>query len=183
MIQSAAGSSLGKQVISLARYWGTKTISVVRRAEQTAELKTLGADDVICSDHGRRGGEGEGDHGRKGRVGPIGRRLRHHDGDAGRGRAPRRDSVPLWRARRLRRDHQCFRSAVPGRGTQRLGALHQGDEPAGEVPGHRTGGRSARERCDYLRPAVEKFALSDCKLATAKATAPGVTGKIFLVNE
>lgn len=49
MIQSAAGSTLGKQLISLAKHWGVKTINVVRRASQKAELKSLGADFVICS--------------------------------------------------------------------------------------------------------------------------------------
>ena len=49
MIQSAAGSTLGKQMISLANHWGIKTINVVRRAEQKAELQALGADEVICS--------------------------------------------------------------------------------------------------------------------------------------
>ena len=49
VLQSAAGSALGKQVIKLAKHWGVKTINVVRRAEQKAELRALGADEVICS--------------------------------------------------------------------------------------------------------------------------------------
>ena len=49
LIQSAAGSTLGRQVIGIARHWGIKLINVVRRAEQKAELKALGADEVICS--------------------------------------------------------------------------------------------------------------------------------------
>ncbi|KAG0563987.1 hypothetical protein KC19_8G073800 [Ceratodon purpureus] len=49
MIQSAAGSVLGRQVISLAKHWGIKSINVVRRSEQKAELKALGADEVIVS--------------------------------------------------------------------------------------------------------------------------------------
>jgi trans-2-enoyl-CoA reductase len=49
VVQSAAGSTLGKQVILLAKHYGIKTINVVRRAEQRAELKALGADEVICS--------------------------------------------------------------------------------------------------------------------------------------
>jgi trans-2-enoyl-CoA reductase len=49
IIQSAAGSTLGKQVISLAKHWGIKTINVVRRSQQKAELLSLGADEVICS--------------------------------------------------------------------------------------------------------------------------------------
>ena len=49
VVQSAAGSTLGKQVISLAKHWGIKTINIVRRSEVKAELKTLGADEVISS--------------------------------------------------------------------------------------------------------------------------------------
>lgn len=49
IIQSAAGSTLGKQVISLAKNLGIKTINIVRRAEQKAELKALGADEVIST--------------------------------------------------------------------------------------------------------------------------------------
>ncbi|KAG0563989.1 hypothetical protein KC19_8G074000 [Ceratodon purpureus] len=49
MIQSAANSTLGKQVITLAKHWGIKTINIVRRKEAVAELKALGADEVIVS--------------------------------------------------------------------------------------------------------------------------------------
>jgi NADPH:quinone reductase-like Zn-dependent oxidoreductase len=38
-----------RQVIQLAKHWGIKTINVVRRVEQKEELKSLGADEVICS--------------------------------------------------------------------------------------------------------------------------------------
>ena len=38
-----------RQIIQLAKYWGIKTINVVRRAEQIEELRLLGADEVICS--------------------------------------------------------------------------------------------------------------------------------------
>jgi trans-2-enoyl-CoA reductase len=49
LVQSAAGSTLGKQVIALAKHWDIKLINIVRRAEQKAELKASGADEVICS--------------------------------------------------------------------------------------------------------------------------------------
>lgn len=49
LVQSAAGSTLGKQVIALARRMNIKLINVVRRADQKAELQALGADEVICS--------------------------------------------------------------------------------------------------------------------------------------
>lgn len=49
ILQTAAGSVLGRQVIQLAKHWGIKTINVIRRPEQAEELKLLGADEVICS--------------------------------------------------------------------------------------------------------------------------------------
>jgi len=49
LLQTAAGSVLGRQVIQLAKHWGIKTINVVRRGEQKEELKALGADEVICT--------------------------------------------------------------------------------------------------------------------------------------
>ncbi len=50
VLQTAAGSVLGRQVIQLAKHWGIKTINVVWRAEQKEELKALGADEVISTD-------------------------------------------------------------------------------------------------------------------------------------
>lgn len=49
LLQTAAGSTLGRLVLQLARLRGFKTINVVRRREQVDELKALGADEVICS--------------------------------------------------------------------------------------------------------------------------------------
>ncbi|CAM6126873.1 unnamed protein product [Calypogeia fissa] len=49
LIQTAAGSSLGRQVIKLAKHVGVKTINIVRRPDQKEELFALGADEVICS--------------------------------------------------------------------------------------------------------------------------------------
>ncbi|KAH8952098.1 hypothetical protein BDL97_09G067100 [Sphagnum fallax] len=51
VLQTAAGSVLGRQLIRLAKHWGIKTINVVRRAEQKEELKALGADEVISTDN------------------------------------------------------------------------------------------------------------------------------------
>ena len=50
ILQSAAGSTLGRQHITLAKKRGLKTINLVRRAEQAAELKALGADEVLCTE-------------------------------------------------------------------------------------------------------------------------------------
>jgi mitochondrial enoyl-[acyl-carrier protein] reductase / trans-2-enoyl-CoA reductase len=49
LIQTAAGSVLGRQMIQVCKHKGIKTINVVRRAEQVEELKSLGADEVIVS--------------------------------------------------------------------------------------------------------------------------------------
>ena len=49
LLQTAAGSTLGRVVLQIAALRGFKTINVVRRREQAAELKALGADEVICT--------------------------------------------------------------------------------------------------------------------------------------
>lgn len=50
LLQSAAGSALGHAVIKLGNLYGFKTINLVRRREQVAELKALGADEVIVTE-------------------------------------------------------------------------------------------------------------------------------------
>jgi NADPH:quinone reductase-like Zn-dependent oxidoreductase len=49
LLQTAAGSALGRMVIRLGRHYGFRTINVVRRREQAEELLKAGADAVICS--------------------------------------------------------------------------------------------------------------------------------------
>ncbi|KAK9840389.1 hypothetical protein WJX74_009098 [Apatococcus lobatus] len=50
LLQTAAGSVLGRLLITLAKREGVKTINVVRRSAQKDELLTLGADEVIATD-------------------------------------------------------------------------------------------------------------------------------------
>lgn len=50
LLQTAAGSTLGRMVLQIAKLRGLKTINVVRRREQVPELEALGADEVICSE-------------------------------------------------------------------------------------------------------------------------------------
>ncbi|KAK9846137.1 hypothetical protein WJX84_004905 [Apatococcus fuscideae] len=50
LLQTGAGSVLGRQLIILARRQGIKTINVVRRSSQKQELLELGADEVIGTD-------------------------------------------------------------------------------------------------------------------------------------
>jgi NADPH2:quinone reductase len=52
LLQSAAGSTLGRMIIKLGRHDGFRTINVVRRREAIDELKALGADAVISSTDG-----------------------------------------------------------------------------------------------------------------------------------
>ena len=52
LLQSAAGSSLGRMMIKLGKHDGFKTINIVRRREAMDELRALGADAVICSADG-----------------------------------------------------------------------------------------------------------------------------------
>ena len=52
LLQSAAGSTLGKMIIKLGRHDGYKTLCVVRRTEAKDELTRLGADAVISSSEG-----------------------------------------------------------------------------------------------------------------------------------
>lgn len=52
LLQTAAGSVLGRQVIQYAKHVGIKTINVVRRSAQVDELKSIGADEVIVSVNG-----------------------------------------------------------------------------------------------------------------------------------
>ncbi len=53
LLQTAAGSALGKMVIRLGKKFGFRTLNVVRRPEQVEELKSLGADAVITFDGDR----------------------------------------------------------------------------------------------------------------------------------
>jgi NADPH:quinone reductase len=52
LLQSAAGSQIGRMMIRLAKRAGVRTINVVRRREAAAELRQLGADAVIVSTDG-----------------------------------------------------------------------------------------------------------------------------------
>lgn len=52
LLQSAAGSSLGKMIIRFCRNEGIRTINVVRRREAIDELKALGGDVVLSSADG-----------------------------------------------------------------------------------------------------------------------------------
>lgn len=50
LLQSAAGSALGRMIIRLGRETGFRTLNVVRRAAQIEELRQLGGDEVVVFD-------------------------------------------------------------------------------------------------------------------------------------
>ena len=49
LLQSAAGSALGRMIIRLGKHFGFHTINLVRRMELKDELKKLGADEVVST--------------------------------------------------------------------------------------------------------------------------------------
>ncbi|MBF5043238.1 MULTISPECIES: zinc-dependent alcohol dehydrogenase family protein [Myxococcaceae] len=49
LLQTAAGSQLGRAMMELARLRGFGLVNVVRRREQAEELKALGAENVVCT--------------------------------------------------------------------------------------------------------------------------------------
>jgi NADPH:quinone reductase-like Zn-dependent oxidoreductase len=49
LLQTAAGSALGRMVIRLGQHYGFRTINVVRRREQADELLQLGGDAAVCT--------------------------------------------------------------------------------------------------------------------------------------
>ncbi|MFG2950843.1 zinc-dependent alcohol dehydrogenase family protein [Streptomyces adustus] len=49
LLQTAAGSTVGRLVIQLARHLGIRTINVVRRRDAVEEIKALGGDEVVCT--------------------------------------------------------------------------------------------------------------------------------------
>jgi NADPH:quinone reductase-like Zn-dependent oxidoreductase len=49
LLQTAAGSALGRMVIGLGKHFGFRTVNVVRRREQADELRRAGAEAVICT--------------------------------------------------------------------------------------------------------------------------------------
>ncbi len=50
LLQTAAGSTVGKLVVQLAGHRGTRMINVVRRRAAVAEIRQLGGTEVICTE-------------------------------------------------------------------------------------------------------------------------------------
>jgi NADPH:quinone reductase-like Zn-dependent oxidoreductase len=49
LLLTAAGSNVGRMILKLSKLRGFSVIAVVRRPEHVAEIKALGASEVICS--------------------------------------------------------------------------------------------------------------------------------------
>src|SRR5213076_1428847 len=49
LLQTAAGSALGRMIIRLGKHQGFRTLNVIRRPEGADELKRLGADAVVVA--------------------------------------------------------------------------------------------------------------------------------------
>jgi len=49
LVQTAAGSALGRMVIHLGKLYGFRTINIVRRRDQVEELRQAGGDATICT--------------------------------------------------------------------------------------------------------------------------------------
>ncbi|MEX3811253.1 zinc-binding dehydrogenase [Paraburkholderia sp. BR13439] len=49
LVQSAAGSTVGRLVLQIAKAQGFRTINLDRREEQVTEIKALGGDVVLCT--------------------------------------------------------------------------------------------------------------------------------------
>lgn len=78
LLQTAAGSQLGRAMIELARARGFGLINVVRRREQVDELRALGAAHVLCSadeDVPGRARELTGGRGVTAAIDPVGGRT------------------------------------------------------------------------------------------------------------
>jgi NADPH:quinone reductase-like Zn-dependent oxidoreductase len=75
LLQSAAGSNLGRMIIKLGKHDGFKTLNVVRRREAVDELKAIGGDAVISSADGPIDEQVQrftGGHGVRYAVDPVG---------------------------------------------------------------------------------------------------------------
>ncbi|KAG0607990.1 hypothetical protein M758_8G069700 [Ceratodon purpureus] len=183
LLQSAAGSSLGKQVITLAKHWGIKTINIVRRKEAVAELKALGADEVIVSTEEDVVARVKEITGGKGAYGAL-------DAICG--------TMTKTIAASVRDDGQVFLYGVLAGYDATVSAIDLVFRRV-DVKGWvlYTKAMNQSDRCQAIAPEVApllrdgiipvpktvKYDLTDFKKAMAKAEEPGFAGKVLLVSE
>ncbi|KAL3695748.1 hypothetical protein R1sor_009824 [Riccia sorocarpa] len=180
LLQTAAGSVLGRQLIQLAKRKGIKTINLVRRPEQKAELEALGADEVIC-------------HTSEDVVSRVkeitGKKLAYGALDAVGGELTERVAASV------RRGGQMFIYGVLSSPTATVGIsdLFREVTVKGWILSNYFGLKKRRdmyieEALDYLGTKVmeplvgEKFDLSEFKQAIKKSEEAGKGGKVLLVS-
>ncbi len=183
LVQTAAGSTLGRLVIQMAQLRGYRTINLVRRPEQAAELRELGGDAAYCTADadvvarikeltGGRGAAGalEAVGGAAGALAlavlrPGGVMLAY--GMLGDDPLPLHNGEMLFRGLTVRGFwlSHWFRQTPPAQVAATLGGVMQ----------HMADG--------HLLPPVEaEYDLADFRAAVAHAERPGRQGKVLLIG-
>ncbi len=183
VVQTAAGSTLGRLVIQLGRLRGYRTINLVRRPEQVDELLALGADAVFCPDETdvvakvRELTDGRGAKGALeavgGETGALALRALRSGGTMlvygmlGGEPLPLHNGEMLFRGLTARGFwlSQWFRQTDPAHVTATLGTLLQL-----MADGH------------LLPPVEAEYDLADFQAAIAHAQRPGRQGKVLLTG-
>src|ERR1044072_3527606 len=183
LLQTAAGSTLGRVVWQIAKQRGFKTINVVRRREQVEELKALGADACMCTDEEDirdRVREITGNEGLKKAIDAVG-------GETGAdvGRALGRGGVMLvygllsGRPMPIDGGRMIFTSATV-RGFW-LGEWMRSAPPARQqaVTGEMLRAMATQE---IVPPVEAEYSLSEVLAAVEHSERPGRSGKVLLVG-
>ncbi len=183
VVQTAAGSTLGRLVIQFGRLRGYRTINLVRRPEQVDELLALGADAVFCPDETdvvakvRELTDGRGAKGALeavgGETGALALRALRSGGTMlvygmlGGEPLPLHNGEMLFRGLTARGFwlSQWFRQTDPAHVTATLGTLLQL-----MADGH------------LLPPVEAEYDLADFQAAIAHAQRPGRQGKVLLTG-
>lgn len=183
VLQTAAGSTLGRLVIQLGCLRGYRTINLVRRPEQAEELLALGADAVLPTTRGdvvERAKELTGGRGATGALDAVGgetgalalRALRPGGtlliyGMLGREPLPLHNGEMLFRGLTARGFwlSQWFRQTPPAQVAATLGTLMQ-----------------LMAAGDLVPPVEAEYDLADFRAAIAHAERPGRRGKVLLTG-
>jgi NADPH2:quinone reductase len=183
VLQTAAGSTLGRLVIQLGRLRGYHTINLVRRLEQVEELLDLGADAAFCTDEAglvervRELTDGRGVKGALeavgGETGALALRCLRPGGTMLIYGMLGGDPLPLHNGEMLFRGltargfwlSQWFRATPPAHVTATLGTLMQL-----MADGH------------LLPPVEAEYDLADFRAAVAHAERSGRRGKVLLTG-
>ena len=183
LVQTAAGSTLGRLVIQMAQLRGYRTINLVRRPEQADELLELGGDAAFGTDGAdvvQRVRQLTGGRGAAGALEAVGgaagalalRALRSGGvmlvyGMLGDDTLPLHNGEMLFRGLTVRGFwlSQWFRQTPPAQTATTLG----------ELMGLMAGGR-------LLPPVEAEYDLTDFQVAIAHAERPGRQGKVLLTG-